>query len=130
MTISRILTTTLLLAAPAVLQGNPIVFTSTATTAAGVQSTVDAFRAQLGALNPPGVCTPGPCTAGRREVNWDAVPVSAFNPFPGDFFNNNGTIAGRTRGLSLTPPSDGRFQVDNNVSQFGFPGSFPRSAPR
>ena len=108
MTISKFLTTTLL-AGAAVLQANPVVFSSTSTTAAGIQATVDAFRAQLGTLNPPGVCVPGPCIGGRREVNWDAVPVSAFNPFPGDFFNNNGTIAGRTRGLSLTPPTDGRF---------------------
>ena len=127
----RTLAASFLLAGTSLMQASPVVFTSTSTTAAGIQSTVDDFRASLGGiLNPPGVCTPGPCTSGRREVNWDAVPPSAFNPFPGDFFNNNGTLAGRTRGLILTPPTDGSFQVDNNVNQFGFPGNFPSFSPQ
>ena len=122
----RTLAASIVLAGASLMQASPVVFSSTSTTAAGIQSTVDGFRASLGgALNPPGVCLPGPCTSGRREVNWDAVPTTAFNPFPGDFFNNNGTVAGRTRGLILTPPTDGSFQVDNNVNQFGFAGNFP-----
>ena len=57
----------------------------TATGAAGdVQAQLGAFRASLGgALNPN---VPGSFGAGRREINWDAVPdtFSAPNAFPGD----------------------------------------------
>jgi hypothetical protein len=130
-TAGRILAASFILTGTGMMHASPIVFSATSTTAAGIQATVDDFRGSLGGvLNPPGVCTPGPCTSGRREVNWDAVPTTAFNPFPGDFFNNNGTLAARTRGLVLTPPTDGSFQVDNNVNQFGFPGNFPSFSPQ
>ena len=56
------------------------------TSAAAIQSAVDAYRADLGALNPN---VPGSFGSGRREINWDGVPdaFSSPNPFPADFFN-------------------------------------------
>ena len=58
------------------------------TNAAAIQSAVDAYRADLGALNPN---VPGSFGSGRREINWDGVPdtFSSPNPFPADFFNVN-----------------------------------------
>lgn len=101
----------LLLLAAVAAQAAPIVFSATGT-AADITSTVNDFRVALGILNPPGACTPSPCTTGRREVNWDAVPAgSPRNPFAGDFFNNDGTIPGRTRGLILEPPPGNTFGV-------------------
>ncbi len=53
--------------------------------AAELQSTVDSFRARLGANNAAGA----PTASGRREVNWDGIPVGSLDPFPGNFFNAN-----------------------------------------
>src|SRR2546429_7414214 len=47
----------------------PIVFQVAGPTAASIQSTVDAFRAELGATNNGN--TAGPLTSGHREINWD-----------------------------------------------------------
>lgn len=54
-------------------------------TPAAIQSTVDTFRASLGANNGVG----GHFTTGRREVNWDGVPDSSAMPnfMEPDFFN-------------------------------------------
>ena len=56
------------------------------TSAAAIQSAVDAYRADLGALNPN---VAGSFGSGRREINWDGVPdaFSAPNLLPADFFN-------------------------------------------
>ena len=57
---------------------------------AGIQSFVDGFRNDLGALNPnvSGTQNNGD---GRREINWDGVPsaFSAPNKLPANFFNSN-----------------------------------------
>lgn len=73
---------------------------------------INTFRADLGgALNPPGACSPAPCTTGRREVNWDAVPAGQSSPnnFNGNFFNGAAGVdpAGRQRGMSMTTPGTG-----------------------
>ena len=56
--------------------------------AAAIQSVVDQYRSDLGALNSNVV---GSLGSGRREINWDGVPdgFAAPNDLPGDFFNSN-----------------------------------------
>jgi len=69
--------------------------------AASIQATVDAFRADLGSLNPNVV---GSFGTGRREINWDGVPAgfSAPNLLPNDFFNVNSP-----RGTVFSTPGTG-----------------------
>src|SRR5215213_442934 len=66
----------------------PVVRQGSGANAAGLQATVDAFRADLGGAN-NGVG--GSFTSGRREINWDGVPDSFSEPnnFPPNFFNVN-----------------------------------------
>ncbi len=66
----------------------PVVRQGSGADAAGLQSLVDQFRADLGGAN-NGVG--GSFINGRREVNWDGVPdtFSAPNNFPPNFFNIN-----------------------------------------
>ncbi len=62
---------------------------------------MDAFRADLGSLNPNVV---GSLGTGRREINWDGVPAnfSAPNLLPNDFFNVNSP-----RGTVYSTPGTG-----------------------
>lgn len=107
----------------------PIVFSGVTVAGAGdpgFNSVIDGFRAGLGGvLNPPGACAPTPCTSGRREINWDAVPAGASSPnaFPGDFFNGTAGVqpAGRQRGASFTTPGTG-FRV--SATDFSDEASF------
>lgn len=73
--------------------------------AAGLQPTVDAYRALLG--EPNNGSAPGSQPAGRREINWDGTPdaQSAPNLLPADFFNT--TVP---RGAVFSS-SSGKFQV-------------------
>jgi len=81
-----------------------VVFSGSGATPAGIQATVDSFRAALGTLNPN---TPGSVGSGRREINWDGVPdaFSAPNNLAADFFNVNSP-----RGVVFSTPGTG-FQV-------------------
>lgn len=83
--------------------------------AAAIQAGVDAFRVELGALNPNVV---GSFGSGRREINWDGVPdaFSAPNNLPANFFNVNSP-----RGVVFSTPGSG-FQVSANAAN-------PTSAP-
>src|SRR6184192_427626 len=83
-----------------------LIFSATGT-AAGIQATVDAFRTDLGSLNPNVVGTLG---GGRREINWDGVPdaLAAPNNLPANFFNVNSP-----RGVVFSTPGSG-FQVSAN----------------
>ena len=76
---------------------------------AGIQTSVDAFRADLGALNPN---TAGSAGSGRREINWDGTPAafSAPNALPANFFNVNSP-----RGVVFSTPGTG-FQVSANAA--------------
>src|SRR5262249_36217321 len=76
------------------------------------QSAVDAFRIDLGTLNPN---VAGSFGAGRREINWDGVPTNfaAPNNLPNDFFNVNSP-----RGAVFSTPGTG-------VQVSGAPGVAP-----
>jgi hypothetical protein len=78
------------------------------TSVAAIQSTVDAYRNDLGTLNP---AVPGSVGSGRREIGWDGVPdaFSAPNLLPGDFFNVNSP-----RGVVFSTRGSG-FQVSANA---------------
>jgi hypothetical protein len=78
------------------------------TSAAAIQSAVDAYRADLGALNPN---VAGSFGSGRREINWDGVPdaFAAPNLLPADFFNVNSP-----RGAVFATAGSG-FQVSANA---------------
>jgi hypothetical protein len=69
--------------------------------AAAIQATVDAFRTDLGTLNPN---VAGSFGTGRREINWDGVPdaLSAPNLLPNNFFNANSP-----RGAVFSTPGTG-----------------------
>jgi hypothetical protein len=89
----------------------PVVFQAAGSSAASIQSTVDAFRAAVG--DPNNGNNPGPLESGRREINWDGgnpnildttAPVTPFNVFlntRGSQFTTPGL------GLSQAPPSGG-----------------------
>ena len=90
-----------------------------AANAAGLQPTVDAYRALLG--NPNNGNTPGSQNAGRREIDWDGVPpqFSAPNLMPPDLFNR----APATRGAVFSSPGGNQFQVSAD-SASGVPVRF------
>ncbi len=98
---------TALACATAMAQAAPLVFSAEGPNAAAIQSTVDAYRTSLGALNSN---VTGSFGTGRREVNWDGVPdaFAAPNALPGDFFNVNSP-----RGIVMSTPG-GSFQVSAN----------------
>ena len=101
------------------------------TSAAAIQSAVDAYRADLGTLNPN---QPGSVGSGRREINWDGVPdqFAAPNLLPADFFNVNSP-----RGVVFATRGSG-FQVSANTgaeAEFGnlnpaYPDQFQTFSPR
>jgi hypothetical protein len=113
-----------------------VVYSDASFAAGDILDTVDAFRADLGALNLPGSGSVG---SGRREINWDGVPdgFAAPNLLPPNFFNANSP-----RGVELSTPGTG-FAVSadsanptSTPTQFAdinaaFPGIFePFSAQR
>jgi len=68
------------------------VHSGSGTDATGLQSVVDAFRADLGAPN--NANAPGPLGSGRREINWDgggSATSPVGTPFSG-FLNNRGEL--------------------------------------
>jgi hypothetical protein len=99
----------------------PVVRQATGPDAASILSAVDTFRSDLGGVN-NGVG--GSFPTGRREVNWDGVPVefSTPNNLPPDFFNVNSP-----RGLVYQTPGEG-FQVSANDGT-GVPTEFDNINP-
>ncbi len=87
----------------------PTVFQAAGPSASSIQSTVDQFRAALGATN--NVNNPGPLTSGRREINWDGgSPTNAATTLTGTplttFLNTRGAnITTRGSGFVQAPPS-------------------------
>jgi hypothetical protein len=92
----------------------PIVFQAAGPTPASIQSTVDQYRAALGAVNNGN--NPGPLVGGRREINWDGGGSTATSPGPTPF-----TVFLQTRGANITTPGTGFVQapVDGLVATFG-----------
>ncbi len=104
----------------------PIVISVGGATVAAIQSTVDAYRNSLGAINGN---VAGSFGSGRREINWDGVPdaLAAPSTLPANFFNSNSP-----RGVVFSTPGSG-FQVSSNAAfgavEFGninatYPGLF------
>lgn len=73
---------------PSLAAAAPIVRQSGGADAAAITPAVNAFRADLGTLNPNQA---GSFGSGRREINWDGTPnqFAAPNNLPPDFFNVN-----------------------------------------
>jgi len=86
----------------------PTTFSGSGSSPAGIQATVDAYRLDLGTLNPN---VAGSFGDGRREINWDGVPdaLAAPNNLPANFFNVNSP-----RGVVFTTAGTG-FQVSANA---------------
>ncbi len=94
----------------------PLVFQAAGPTAASIQSSVDAYRAALGAPNNGNAR--GPLPSGRREINWDGggnnqTTAVAGNPFDGFLV---------TRGaLFTTPDGTGFVQAPPTADPVLFP---------
>ena len=86
---------------------SPIVFSVGGdATAASIQPTVDAFRAQLGATNNG---NGGSTVGGRREINWDGGGSTATSP-GGNPFN----VFLNTRGSQFTTPGTDLVQAPDS----------------
>jgi PEP-CTERM motif len=94
---------------PSTVRATPVTFAATGANPAAIQTTVDAFRAQLGGGSVPGAN--GSFGGVRREINWDGVPDMFAAPFnlPANFFNVNSP-----RGVVLSTPGTG-FEVSANA---------------
>ena len=94
---------------PSTAGAEAITFSASGATPAGIQTTVDSYRAALGTLNPN---VAGSFGSGRREINWDGVPnaLAAPNLLPANFFNANSP-----RGVVFSTPGAG-FEVSANAA--------------
>ena|ERR1700730_6743753 len=120
-----VLTTALMvLCSTGLAQAAPITFPASGPDAAAITPTVNAFRTDLGTLNPN---VAGSFGTGRREINWDGVPAnfSAPNLLPNNFFNVNSP-----RGAVFSTPGIG-VEVSANAAdgQYGLATS-TRITPR
>jgi len=81
-----------------------VIFQDTGATAAGIQDTVDAYRAALG--DPVNGNAPGPLDDGRREINWDGGGPPVVNgtapATPFIVFENSRGATFTTPGVGLT----------------------------
>jgi hypothetical protein len=93
--------TALVVLSPTGLAQAQVVFSGSGPNAVAITPSVDAFRSDLGNLNPN---VAGSFGTGRREINWDGVPAafSAPNLLPTNFFNVNSP-----RGVLFSTPGTG-----------------------
>lgn len=87
-----------------------LVVQAAAADAAGLQSAVNDFRTRLGTNNGAGPAA----ASGRREVNWDGIPLASLDPFPGNFFNANSP-----RGIVFATPGS-RMKVSGDPGSTSF----------
>jgi len=94
----------------------PTLFQAAGPTPASIQSTVDQYRAALGAVNNGNAA--GPLVSGRREINWDGGGSAATSPGPTPF-----TVFLNTRGANITTKGTGFVQapLDGLVTTFNNP---------
>jgi hypothetical protein len=94
----------------------PAVFQAAGPSTLSIQSTVDQYRAALGAVNNGNAA--GPLASGRREINWDGGGSTAttLDPTPMTRFLDN-------RGARFTTPGTGFVQApsDGLAATFGNP---------
>jgi len=102
-------------------QAATVIFSASGANPAGIQSSVDAYRSDLGTLN---ANVAGSVGSGRREINWDGVPdaLAAPNNLTANFFNVNSP-----RGVVFNTPGSG-FQVSANAAS-GVPVEFGNINP-
>jgi hypothetical protein len=81
----------------------PTVFQAAGPTIASIQSTVDQYRAALGAVDNRNA--PGPLASGRREINWDGLGSTAttLDPTPMTRFLDARGTSFTTRGTGFVP---------------------------
>jgi hypothetical protein len=89
-----------------------------------IQGTVDAFRADLGPLNPN---DPGSVVTGRREIDYDGVGDAGAAPgrLPADFFNSfspSGVVS--PRGVVFATTGSGLQVSADAVNPTGTPADF------
>ncbi|MBS0198648.1 MAG: hypothetical protein JSR77_18015 [Planctomycetes bacterium] len=93
---------------------SPVTVTASGPDAASITASVDTFRSLIsegGGLNAPNT---GPFTNGRREINWDAPALDAFQSpglMPANFFNAN-----NKRGATFSTPDGSGFLVSQRVA--------------
>jgi hypothetical protein len=105
---SILLTLVILCSAP--VHAATLVYQAGGASEAAIEPQVNAFRSALGGNNG----TSGPASSGRREVNWDGIPTTSLDPFPGDFFKVNSP-----RGLVLSTPGT-RMKVSGDINSPSF----------
>jgi hypothetical protein len=114
----------------------PAVFQAAGPTTLSIQSTVDQYRAALGAVNNGNAA--GPLASGRREINWDGggstattldpTPMTRFLDARGALFTTRGTgfVQAPLDGIAVTfgnPSYAGIFQAFSPVRLFSAIGS-------
>jgi hypothetical protein len=111
----------------------PITFSASGSSPAGIQATVDAYRADLGTLRPNVV---GSFGSGRREINWDGVPdaFSAPNLLPANFFNVNSprgvVFATAGTGIQVSATAASGTPVEFGNINATYPGLFQTFSPQ
>ena len=108
----------------------PTVFQAAGPNVASIQSSVDQYRAALGATNNGNA--PGPLTSGRREINWDGGGSTATaivgTPFTGFLANSRRPLHHTGDGFVQAPLAGLADTFDNATYDDHFPAVQPPAA--